>query len=148
MAADLELIPKYKSVLPVMLIGFVLLIFPLNALLFKPIFRALDERAERIAGARERSEQLQREADKVLNRYEAAIREARSESESARQAKLETARNEQLQLTNAARSEAERELESARGELSRSVEDARATLRESAESLAQAAAERVLGRAL
>jgi F-type H+-transporting ATPase subunit b len=144
----LVLIPDVFGMLPVMLIAFVLLIFPLNALLFQPIFRALDARAERIAGARERSEQLQREADSVLERYETAIREARGDSEVSRQAKLETAREEQLELTAAARGEAERELESARGEMNQSIEEARASLRANAEGLATAAAERVLGRAL
>ncbi|MFK7899018.1 MAG: ATP synthase F0 subunit B [Myxococcota bacterium] len=159
-AADtLELIPDYAlfglfgtgpglGVMWKMLIAFALLVFPLNALIFQPIFGALNERAERIQGARVRSEQLQAEADNVLERYETAIRDARSESESARQAQLLGAREEQAALTAQARGEAERELESARGELSRSLEDARGTLRASAEGLAQAAAEQVLGRAL
>ena len=147
-SGSLVLVPDWFGTLPIMLIGFVALIFPLNALLFKPIFRALDARAERIAGARERSEQLQREADAVLDRYESAIREARGESEASRQSKLETAREEQVQLTDAARGEAEREIEGARSELNQSIDEARASLRASAEGLAQAAAEQVLGRAL
>ncbi|HPG25531.1 MAG TPA: ATP synthase F0 subunit B [Myxococcota bacterium] len=132
----------------IMLIGFVVLIFPLNQLIFKPIFAALDARAARIQGARERSAQLERDADAVLDRYETAIREARSESEAARQHQLGRAREEQIALTTQARSEAEREIERARNDLGRSLEDARATLRASAEDLARAAAERVLGRAL
>lgn len=144
----LELIPDLYGRLPIMLLLFVLLIFPLNALIFKPIFSALDARAERIAGARSRSQQLQRDADDVLNRYETAIREARGECEVARQARLETAREEQARLTTAAREAAEAELDRARQELDRSIDEARATLRSSAEGLAQAAAERVLGRAL
>lgn len=144
----LVLIPDLFGMLPIMIVAFALMIFPLNKLLFQPIFRALDARAERIAGARERSEQLQRDADQVLDQYETAIREARGASEASRQTKLEGAREEQIQLTAKARSEAEREIESARGELTRSIEDARASLRSSAEGLATAAAERVLGRAL
>jgi len=132
----------------VMLISFVLLIFPLNALIFQPIFRALDERAERIQGARDRSTQLEEEADSVLDRYESAIRDARAESEEARQAQLATAREEQVSLTTAARSAAEGELDRARTELNQSLEEARATLRASADDLATAAAERILGRPL
>ncbi len=132
----------------IMLIGFVVLIFPLNALMFQPIFRALDERADRIQGARERSKQLEAEADSVLDRYETAIREARSQSESERQTALASARDEQANLTTQARSDAEQELERARGELNQSLEEARATLRASAEDLATAAAEQVLGRTL
>ncbi|HIF94638.1 MAG: ATP synthase F0 subunit B [Myxococcales bacterium] len=132
----------------VMLIGFVLLVFPLNELIFKPIFRSLDERAERINGARTRSVDMQRQADEVLDQYETAIREARSQSEKERQAGLLGAREEQVALTAEARGEAERELENARAELGRSLEEARASLRSSAETLADAAAEQVLGRPL
>ena len=132
----------------VMLAGFVVLIFPLNALMFQPIFRALDARDERIQGARDRSAQLQTEADDVLDRYETAIREARSESESQRQTQLGAARDEQATLTTQARSDAEQELERARGELNRSLEEARTTLRASADDLATAAAEQILGRPL
>lgn len=132
----------------VMLIGFVVLIFPLNALIFQPIFRALDARAERIQGARERSQQLQIDAAQVLDRYETAIRDARAESEAARQSQLTSAREEQASLTAQARGEAERELERARGELAQSLESARATLRASADDLATTAAEQILGRSL
>jgi F-type H+-transporting ATPase subunit b len=132
----------------IMLIGFVLLIFPLNELIFKPIFHSLDARAEKINGARKRSGELQAQADDVLERYETAIREARSDSEQARQAGLLRAREEQATLTSEARGQAERELETARAELGESLEEARASLRASAESLAEAAAAQVLGRAL
>jgi F-type H+-transporting ATPase subunit b len=131
-----------------MLVGFVVLIFPLNALIFQPIFRALDARADRIQGARGRSAQLQSEADAVLEQYEQAIREARAEAEAARQRQLALAREEQASLTSAARRDAEGELERARADLGRSLEEARNTLRAGAEDLAQAAAEQVLGRAL
>lgn len=150
-AGFLGLIPglgEGLGMLWIMLIGFVILIFPLNALMFQPIFRALDERADRIQGARNRSAMLQSEADEVLARYESAIREARSESESKRQGQLATAREEQAALTAQARSDAERELERARGELNQSLDEARATLRASADDLATAAAEQILGRSL
>jgi F-type H+-transporting ATPase subunit b len=159
-AADsLELIPDYQlfgllgkgegiGALWIMLIGFVVLTFPLNALIFQPIFRALDARAERIQGARDRSMQLQTDADDVLDRYETEIREARSESEASRQSQLASARDEQSSLTTQAKSEAEQELARARGELNQSLEEARATLRESADDLATAAAEQILGRPL
>ena len=146
-SGTLELIPD-PIALSVMIVGFVLLIFPLNELIFKPIFRSLDERAERIKGARERSEQLQREADSVLERYETAILETRSASEQSRQVQLAAAREEQVGLTSQARTEAESELERARAELGRSLDEARASVRSAAEDLAQAAAEQVLGRTL
>lgn len=161
---SLELIPDYAlfdlikpgliedesglGALWVMLIAFALLVIPLNVLIFQPIFRALDARAERIQGARSRSEHLQREADSILERYETAIREVRREAEATRQAEIGRAREEQAALTSQAKLEAETQLESARSDLARSLESARASLRTSAEDLARAAAEQVLGRAL
>ncbi len=139
---------SYFGDLWIMIIGFTLLVFPLNQLIFKPIFRSLDDRADRINGARRRSVDLQKQADGVLDRYETAIREARGDSEQARQTGLLRAREEQAALTAEARGEAERALVEARAELARSLEDARASLRLNAEELAGAAAEQVLGRAL
>ena len=130
------------------LIAFAMLVVPLNALLFQPVFRALDARAERIQGARARSEHLQREADAILERYETAVREARGEAEAARQAEIARAREEQVALTSQVKHDAERQLENARADLGRSLETARASLRASADGLARSAAEQVLGRAL
>lgn len=155
----LELIPDYAlfglilgepgfGAMWIMLIAFALLVFPLNALIFQPIFRALDARAERIEGARSRSEHLQREADGILERYESAVREVRSEAEVARQTEIGRAREEQAALTAQAKQESERQLEHARAELARSLDTARASLRASADDLARAAAEQVLGRSL
>jgi F-type H+-transporting ATPase subunit b len=147
-ASDTLVLLPDIPVLVVMLVGFVLLIFPLNALIFRPIFHALDARADKISGARERSEQLRAEAASVLDRYESSIREARIESERARQEQILRARDEQKRLTDEARGEAERNLDTARGDLHRALDEARATLRTSAEDLARAAAEQILGRPL
>jgi F-type H+-transporting ATPase subunit b len=127
---------------------FALLIFPVNALLFKPVFRVMDERAEKIGGARRRAERLEQEAETILSNYEGAVREAREQAEVDRRSLLDAARFEHASLTRAARTEAERELEHAREELGRSLSDARATLRAGAEELAPLVAERVLGRSL
>jgi F0F1-type ATP synthase membrane subunit b/b' len=132
----------------IMLIAFTVLVVPLNALIFQPIFRALDARAERIQGARTRSEHLQREADSILQRYESAVRETRGEAEAARQIEIARAREEQVELTSQAKQEAERQLDGARSDLLQSLESARSSLRASADELARAAAEQVLGRAL
>ncbi len=146
----LGLIPDESGLgaLWIMLIAFTALVVPLNALIFQPIFRTLDARAERIQGARTRSEHLQREADSILQRYESAVRETRGEAEAARQVEIARAREEQVELTSQAKQEAERQLEGARSDLLQSFESARAGLRASADELARAAAEQVLGRAL
>jgi F-type H+-transporting ATPase subunit b len=143
----LELLPDLQ-LLGTLLVIFALLIVPVNVVIFKPIFRALDERDDKISGTRARAERLERDAQAVLERYQTAVREVREEAETARRARLETTRGETAQTTTEARAAAESEIERARAELSAALGDARASLRAQSQELAREAAARVLGRAL
>jgi F-type H+-transporting ATPase subunit b len=127
---------------------FVLMVFPINKLLFHPIFRVLDERDARIEGARKRADEIGAQAEATLDRYRSAVRSAREEAESGRREQLEQARREQAELTGSVRNEAEVELNRAREEVAGALGDARSQLREQAQALAREAAARVLGRSL
>ena len=127
---------------------FVLLIVPVNKVLLSPLLGVLDERRERIEGARGRAEQVAKEADTVLGSYESAVRGAKEDAEADRRSQIESARREQLDATAAARATAEERIAQARGEMGRMLDDARSELRTHAEELAREAASRVLGRPL
>ena len=127
---------------------FILLVFPVNKLLFHPIFRVLDERDARIEGARKRAAQVGAEAEATLGRYRSAVRNAREEAEGGRKQVLEEARREQAELTGGVRSEAEAEMNRAREAVAGALDDARSQMREQAQELAREAATRVLGRSL
>jgi F-type H+-transporting ATPase subunit b len=135
-----------------MLIGliafFALLIAPVDRLLFQPLLRVLDERAQRIEGTRGRASRLVRQAEELLSRYERSVRETRDEAELQRKRALEAARAQGGARTSSARGEAEREIEAARGEILAALAGARAALRAEARELANEAAARVLGRPL
>lgn len=146
-AEGLQLIPNFTLLLA-MMAGFIVLIYPLNVLLFKPIFAVLDERAEKIQGARQQADALQRQADDVLARYREAVSQVRQEAEQARRGRLDEARREQSSITSEARAAAEAELGRTRTELSSAIDDTRTALREQVEDLARQAAERIVGRPL
>jgi F-type H+-transporting ATPase subunit b len=135
-------------VLPIFLVFFSLLAFPANALLYKPIFRVLDERKARTVGTRQRAEKIMIDADNTLAHYERALREVREEAENDRKGQAAAAREESVSATAAARAESENEMERARSEISEALEEARQTLRSEAQELANEAASRVLGRTL
>ena len=145
-SGTLELIPDWFGLLPILVVAFSLLVFPVNSLIFKPIFRALDERAARIEGARRRTESLRAQSEEVLNRYESSIRKAWSDAEASRKQQTAAARAEQAAMAAAARAEAERKIEGARADLARARAAAAESLRASAQELSRAAAESVLGR--
>jgi len=144
----LVLLPDWAGKLPILIVLFALLIAPVNAILFKPIFQVLDAREERTNGTRERAEKIMQNAEETLAGYERAVREARAESEQARKREAATARDENAAVVDAARAESERQLEGARAELAAALEQSRRTLAGDARSLADEAASRVLGRAL
>lgn len=127
---------------------FAALVVPVNQLVFKPIFRVLDEREERIDGTRARAAQLERETDDVLTRYESQVAGVRAEAEQERRSLLESARGDAVGTTGSARAEAEGEIDRARREVAAALESARGSLRGQAQELARQAAASVLGRPL
>lgn len=144
---SLELMPRL-DLLGGLLIFFLLLVVPLNAMLFRPLLRTLDERADRIDGTRARAERLDAQSLELRMRYESAVQEARDAAEQARRERVEEARAHLHSGTQAARAEAEQRIEAARSELSVGLDRARRQLAEQARELAQEVAARVLGRSL
>jgi F-type H+-transporting ATPase subunit b len=146
--ANLVLLPDWTGILPLLLVLFVLLMFPANELLFKPIFRVLDEREKRTDGTRRRAEKVMRDAEETLGNYERAVRDVREESERDRKSAVAVARTENAAVTATVREQAQAEAERAGRELAEALEESRVVMREQAESIASDAAARVLGRPL
>lgn len=144
---NLVLIPTLEM-LVALIVLFVILVFPVHALLFRPIFTVLDARAEKIDGTRARAERIAAEAEEILARYENSVREVRDQAEQERKERLVSARAESAALAAAARADAEREIERAREQIGAGLAEARASLRPQAVALAREAASRVLGRTL
>lgn len=134
--------------LVVLVFVFGLLVYPVNQLIFRPIFRVLDERDSKISGTRRDAERLAREADAVLARYQESVRDVRADAERERKAELERARADGAARTGEARGDAERQVGRARAEVAAALEEARATLRAESSHLAREVASRVLGRTL
>jgi F-type H+-transporting ATPase subunit b len=131
-----------------LLVLFVLLIFPVNALVLKPLLAVLDERTARIEGTKKRAGEVAAQAEAVFARYSEAIERARKQAEELRKGALEGARAEQARILAEARRAAEHEVGAARRSVAGALEGARQTLRAQSDALAREAAARVLGRAL
>ena len=136
-AADkLNLFPDPTTFVMRMLL-FAVLVFITNAMIFKPIFAALDDRTRRVAGARKQAGEVDEES-----------REVRAEAESARKNHLGHAREEQMSMAEAARAQAEAKVEQARSELDAALVSAREGLNAASRDIARAVAARVIGRDL
>lgn len=146
-SGTLELWPVFEQLF-VLLVGFAVLIPVVSRLIVQPVYGVMDERAEKISGARARAEALETNANEVLARYEAGLRSVREENDRLRGEQLAAAREEQQEITASARSEADQEIERSLSELGASLESARGGLQATAEALARQAAEQILGRSL
>lgn len=121
-------------------INFLLLLYLLNRLLFKPLLSRMDERAEKIREGLENAEAAARDRELARAEREAAVTEARKEAADmlARANKIaEDTRNE---ILSDARTEAERVTAKARDEITAEKERAMAELRGQVADLALAAA--------
>jgi len=144
---QLVLIPDPVKLIT-LIVFFAALVYPLNALIFQPIFRVLDAREEKTAGTRARADQLAADAEEMLGRYENSIREVRQDAEEVRKQTLASARVDGAGTTTQARGNAEGEVTRAREEIAAALDEARATLKTQSAVLAGEVAERTLGRPL
>lgn len=143
----IEIVPEAGKLVPLIVL-FCLMVVPVNRLIIRPLLAVLDEREERIAGARARAAEVGARADEVLSSYEERVAAARAEAETERRATLDEARAAQAERVAGERGEAESHIEQARREVGEALAQARGGLQAQAEELARQAAERMLGRTL
>jgi len=127
---------------------FLLLIYPVNRLLVRPLLAVMDERERRTAGAEGEVDALRGEAADSHKRIEAAMLETRARAQSRRAAILAEGETDERGLLDAARADAMQAFEGVRAAVESELGSARAALETDARELAREAAERILGRAL
>lgn len=143
----LNLTPRPAFVLT-NLVVVLLLIWPVNRLLIAPLVRVLQEREVRTQGSADEAGSVRAEAASELERLEARRNQARREAAERRATIVARIKAEEQRRLEAARAEAAESLAQVRTSIAAEAEQARASLRNDARSLAQLAAERILGRSL
>jgi F0F1-type ATP synthase membrane subunit b/b' len=146
-AGDLNLIPRW-SVMPLYLGVLLLLIYPVNRWLLRPLNTLALERELRTVGARERADSVRATAGEVSSRLEASMREAGAQAQARQAAIKDQAQREERRVLAAAREAGAAQIEEVRRGIAAELESARARLRGDAQALARDAASKILGRAL
>ena len=125
---------------------FLLLLFVLSRLVFRPYLALKREQAENTAGARDQADRDDADAAERLARYEARVMEAKKAAAFSR-GEQRAAGTERAQAVLAdARKRAEAKLEQARRRIAASAPAAQLALRTRADELARLVASRILGR--
>lgn len=130
----------------IQVLQFLILIFILNRLLFKPISQVMTERKEKISAWEEKTQKLQESSREKLEAYGNKLREERAQAQEKQEQltkELKKKEEENLQTVSA---ESAGLVASAQQALAEETERLRLELRHQAVELSQILAEKVLGR--
>ena len=130
------------------LILFIIFVFVMNRILFRPIGRVLDERQTLIEGSENEARAAQRRYEAKLADYEATIRQARADSYRRTEQQRAAALDERRRLIEEAKQQARNEIERAKREIESQVADARRALERETRAIAERISQTVLGRAV
>ncbi len=142
-----SLISLDKSLL-VQAFNFLLLLFLLTRLLYRPLLKKMDERTQAIQKSLDEAQAARAQAQKEREEHVVKIQAAYAEAQQIRAEALKDAADEQRRLVEAAKAEAARLVTSARQEMDQDVRRARQELRQEVADLAIAAAERLIKKSL
>ena len=129
-------------------INFLILLFILQRLLYRPFLAKMEERTQAIQKALDEAQAARAEAARQQEENEARLRAAYAEAAAIRAQALKDAADEQKRLVDAARAESQRLVETTRAQVDADVRRAREELRHEVADLATAVAEKLIRRSL
>ncbi|MFV9690501.1 MAG: ATP synthase F0 subunit B [Desulfobacteria bacterium] len=128
--------------------NFLLLLFLLNLVLYRPIRRILNERKEKIAGFEENIVDLTQKAEKTKKEFADRINDAKAAGFQKKETLKAEGEGEEKQLVGKIQQEILGEMESVRSQIVKDVENVRNTLKKDVDTFSHVIAEKILGRAL
>jgi F-type H+-transporting ATPase subunit b len=144
--AEVSLIPDF-SILIIMIL-FVVLVFALNAIIFKPITKVINERERLTSGAVGEAKQALRNYDQRLKDYQEKIRAARAESYRMLEAQRAAALGERSRILAQVKTEAADNIDVKKREIEKAAFQARNTLESDARQIAESISRNILKRPL
>jgi len=142
----LQILPDLTLALQIGL--FLIFMWIMNRMLFRPTLRVLEERERQIQGARGKVEDLQARVEAAMSRYGESIREARMTGEVERMRFVREAMGEEERIANEGRARAVETMKRIQENVAREAGIARTELDAKAREFAALIAEQVLGRSV
>ncbi|NIS69610.1 MAG: hypothetical protein GTO12_11855 [Proteobacteria bacterium] len=130
----------------IQIVNFIIFLWILNYLIFKPIVRVLNERRERIEGQVEKARDMEAEIQKKLEEYEARIQDAKGQAANEKERFRRQGENMAKEVLEKARAEMARDIPIIRKQIAGETERVRRELEQRAQEVAREIACRVLGR--
>lgn len=128
--------------------NFIVLIFILNTLLYKPIRRILIERKKKIQGYEEGIDALKQDAVETDQTFQTGIGEAKTKGFQEKEVLKQAGQEEEKQLIDEINQKAQADLEAVCTQIAKDAENARRALQAETGAFSAAIAEKILGRAV
>lgn len=130
----------------IQLVNFVILMFVLNVILYKPVLKAMDKRRQYLQDLDDEVTSLEKSVDEKMADYEETLRQARLDAMTERADVQRQASDEGKAINDAARQEISQIMEGFKKKIEKELADARKILKSQAEKISVEISEKVLGR--
>lgn len=138
----------FDATLPLMAVQFLLLAAVLNAVFYKPLSKAMDDRSEYIRTNEVEARDRLAKAEQLAKQYEEQLAVARREAQSVIAAAQEDAKKIAQQKNSEAVAEVQARLEQTRKEIDEQKQAAMASLEQQVDALSRQILEKLLGPSL
>lgn len=143
---SIQLVPDGTLILHVIII--LVMVWILNATLYKPINRILEAREKRTRGRSGEAREILNDVSDKVSTYERQLRQARAEAFATTEQQRSAAMQERQRQINELRQQLSEEIAQEKQIIERQAEEARATLETESQRIAREIGERVLNRPL
>ena len=126
--------------------NFLLIIWVLNIILYKPIRNILIQRKEKITTSEQNIEKLSNEAKEKDEAFSSGIKDARAKGLNQKDALLKAAADEEKEIIDKINQKAQANLAEVREKIAKDAESVRASLQKEVDNFAGAIGEKILGR--
>ena len=126
--------------------NFLLIIWILNLILYRPIRNILRQRKERIEGLELSIETYNENAQEKDDAFASGIKEARAKGLKEKETLLQAAAQEEKQIIENVNAKAQAELAEIRKKIAKDADDARSSLQERVDEFADEICQKILGR--
>ncbi len=130
----------------VQMTNFLLLIFILNIVLYKPLLKILNERDKKISETQQKTKDFSEETEKMISAYNEKLQLAKIEAMTQKNNAKKNASEKANVIIEESRKEAEHLILEVKHQISKEIETARKELEPELEKMAITIAEQVLGR--
>ena len=128
------------------IVNFLLLIWIMNMVLYKPIRKILLERKAKVNGLQSDIEASDQQVRSIEDTYAAGVRQARAAGQKEKEALMQTALEEEKAIVSKINESAQAELKTVKEKISQEMGTVKAALEEEIDAFANAIEQKILGR--